>query len=281
MGQYEMDTLDTSSINWDMYDSVDLDEVRVDPETVAIYDTTNVENEAVANYINEMGTIYNSKNVIEGIQKSTINDAIGHYNSSEDVQSSKQALNTAKENAADIYNNIDINSLSNSDYKQMMDATLNANSKNNSETLDSYVERAATIRHMTANMSDKQMANLLQMTMRPEAQNEMIEQAKELYPECMPSEEQLTAYKEQITEKLLDEKPRPDVNTTTNIRNSITNASDKVYEQYRAKTDESMQENKNAENAAKKAKATSKFNTYGLDAPLPTSTVDNNFGFKN
>ena len=232
------------------------------------YDIENVADENVADYINALGNATLADNRIIVAQKSVENDAIVHFNNEQYVIEDRNKSEQAHDWANDSLKKIDVNTLSNDDYEKMINATINNADPKHENTLDSICERSAILRHIVGHTDDKQMHALLN-AQSPSAQARFIEDAKIMYPEAMPSQEQVDAYKKDIKEALLNGKPRPETMDVKTISDNIRDKANVVYE--------NNVDTARKQQAAEKAAATRRFSNSlsGMsDISSPANTFD-------
>lgn len=258
MAKYEMEELRTDS-------SVMLSEKQRDG---SLYDTSDVENPSVADYIKNIGEMaVNNDRKATAQMAATAKNA--HLGSESEIRDYDYRANEAKENAAKAAAEIDVNSISKSDFEKILNAQTNAADKDGKNTLDDRIERTATMRHVIANLDDKQMAAWIG-ALPPRVQDKMLAEQRETNPQAFPTQEQLDVYKKEIKQAVIDGEPRPDITSNRAIDEYIQGKTNEVYVEH-AQTAK-------AEKEAAKASKMSRFSSTYVASSMNTPSNDMDFG---
>ena len=233
------------------------------------YDISDVADENAADYINNMKLAAQNSDLATNLKLSQKYARTTYFDDPQEIAKAEAASERAKAHAAENLSQINLDTLSNSDYEKMLNATINSADPKGINTLDAACERSAILRHAIGELDDKSLHAVLN-SQNPKFQAEIIETIKEQHPEALPSEEQLNAYKKDIKEALIDGKPRPEL---TDMKSINANISAKTSEIYNDHVEAAINEQ-----TAQKAAATRRFSN-GLSGISSMSSPDNTFNY--
>lgn len=244
MSNYEMDAIDTASAAKIIKDNpnIDLDAKAGEDKFSAwnasrdrsVYETDNVQNPDLKKYIESMREYIARDDYMKHVDKSAnaarrennFGKASGYWNDELNIPSINKEAETFKKQAQEALSKIDVNTLSTNDFMKLGDVQCNAN--NIADNLKSKAVDTATLRATIGNLSDDQTATIMNR-LSAKAQRNFMHNAEVLYPEAIPSKEDMQRNAEEAITKLLDEKPRPDFTKPANIKDCMAALSNDIH----------------------------------------------------
>lgn len=241
----------------------------------SIYDTADVQNEDVKACIEAVRektarTDYANlvaKNAHGACLNGELGKSTGYWQDSKYLPDLRKEAKEYGDKANELLKNIDVDSLSSSDYKKLADVMIN--SQNLGNNLEDSVRTSTTLRNVINNMAPQQTAEVMNL-MPEKAKKNFLKNAYELYPEAMPNEEQLAHDTDKALQNIINNKPRPDFTEASNIRGCISQATYDVHMSHL----KAMMFDKNAEMNSETPTTRQQVNANRFDKPLNAEDVN-------
>ncbi len=252
---YQMDALDTEKV---------LMTEKGRPE--AIYDSSGISDPNVAKYMNLLQQSAESKDR-KATAEARVKASDAYWNVSADLRRYDAEQKTAKSQADELASQIDTNAISKEDFVKVLNAQYNEADNKGKDSLDHQIERAATIRHVVANLDDRETAAWLGI-LPPRMQDKMLDEQRKIKPEAFPTPEQLQSYSNDIKQAIMDGEPKPDLTDKKAIESYVLKNTDSVYNEHRNAESEAIK-------AMQSSKSTMRYTNPGLsDVPQGPSGSD-------
>lgn len=252
---YQMDSLDTEGI-------IMTEKGR--PES--IYDSSGVSDPNVAKYINFLQQSAENRDR-KATAEARVKASDAYWNISSDIRQYDAEQKNAKAKADELASMINPNTIPKEDFVKALNARYNEADNKGKDSLDRQIERAATIRHVVANLDDRETAAWLGM-LTPRMQDKMLDEQRKIKPDAFPSPEQLQGYTNDIKQALMDGEPKPDLNDMQAIKSYVLKNTDSVYNEHRNAESEAIK-------AMQSSKSTMRYTNPGLsDIPQGPSGSD-------
>lgn len=165
----------------------------------------------------------------------------GGWNDRQIYEQKKAESNEYSQKAAEALEKIDVSTLPQDDFMQILDAQTDSK---RGASLDDDIKAKVILKTFAVKANDKQIFAMMDSCGK-KARDEMLKNAIDMYPECIPSDEEL---KKQITEiktQLANGDPRPDIKNPDAINKYINEAASQVNDKHLQNAAEKLAADKN------------------------------------
>ena len=187
----------------------------------------------------------------------------GGWNDRQLYESKKVEADNYSKKAAEALEKIDVDSISKDDYMQIINAQTDSKRGN---SLDNDIKAKITCRYIAARANDKQLTAMIDSCSN-KAREELIQQARDMYPEFIPPDDELKKHVTEVKIMIADGEPRPDIKNPDAINKYVLDASNKICDVHLREEAERLAAHKNTP-----APTTARYQNTGLSSiEMPTN----------
>lgn len=210
---YEMDSISSSTMQ------------RVQARDLSPYDTIRVSDQNAIDFLENQRQAVEANTYANNMRRNATTKN-GGWNDRQIYEEQKAEASKYSKKAAEALEKIDVAALSKDDYMQVLNAQVDSKRGN---CLDEDIATKLTCRYIAVNANDKQMTAMIDGCSKS-ARDELLKNAKDMYPELIPPDEEIKKQAAEVKSKIADGDPRPDIKNPDAINKYVLEASNKVCE---------------------------------------------------